>query len=240
MVYSMNILRKRLLAGARQAEGVAVVIDVFRAFTSAAVMFYLGVEKILLQADPREALELKRTTGYLAAGEVDGKDIPGFDLGNSPSRMLTLDRAFFEGKTVIQRTSAGVLGAIAACQRADQVILASYVIAKATASYIRRLSPQPETISLVAMGNAGSRSTPDDEGCADYLEHLLTGKAYDHLAALQAIMADECAQAFLRGDRAYLPPADAVYCLQRDLFDFALVVGWENGRPVTRRENVHD
>jgi len=234
----VKILRKSLLAGARQAEGVAVVIDVFRAFSSAAVMFHLGAEKILLEADPQNVLELKSANGYLAAGEVDGKDIAGFDLGNSPSRMLSMDRGFFEGKTVIQRTSAGVLGAIAASQRADQVILASYVVARTTAIYIHRLSPQPRTISLVAMGDGGSRSTPDDECCADYLEHLLTGKPYDHLVALQRIMADECAQMFLRGDQAHLPSTDAVYCLQRDLFDFALVARWENGRLVARRENV--
>jgi hypothetical protein len=44
-----RILRKSLLAGAREAEGVAVVIDVLRAFTSAALMMHLGAEKIILR-----------------------------------------------------------------------------------------------------------------------------------------------------------------------------------------------
>ena len=92
-----RILRKSLLAGAREAEGVAVVIDVLRAFTSAALMMHLGVEKVILLARPEAALELKAEKGYLAVGEVDGRMVPGFDMGNSPSRILAAGRNFFAG-----------------------------------------------------------------------------------------------------------------------------------------------
>ena len=88
------------------------------------------------------------------------------------------------------------------------------------------------------MGNAGRESTPDDEGCASYLEHLLTGAPYSHSAALQQIVEHECTQKFLRGDRARFPPADPVYCLQRDLFDFCLTAQLEEGMLVARRIGV--
>ena len=231
----MHILRKSLLAGAHQAEGIAVVIDVYRAFTSAALMTHLGAEKIVLLAEPEAVLKLKREKGYLAVGEVDGKKVPGFELGNSPSRILAAGRDFFAGRTVAQRTSAGVTGAVAAARRSDAVILGSYVTAAAIARYIGGLSPPPEVVSLVAMGDGGKEVTPDDEACADYLEHLLTDRPYDHTAALRRVVEHECTQKFLRGDQPHFPPTDPLYCLQRDVFDFVLVAAQEDSQLVARR-----
>jgi 2-phosphosulfolactate phosphatase len=151
---------------------------------------------------------------------------------------LAEGRTLFFGQTVAQRTSAGVTGALAAARRADQVVLGSYVTAGATARYLLGLSPPPDTVSLIAMGNAGRENTPDDEGCADYLEHLLAGTPYNHVAALQEIVEDECAQKFFRGDQAHFPPADPVYCLQRDLFEFVLAAQLEEGLLVARRIDV--
>jgi 2-phosphosulfolactate phosphatase len=235
---SPRVLRKSLLTGARQAEGVAVVIDVYRAFTSAALMMHLGVEKIVLLAETEAVLKLKREKGYLAVGEVDGKKVPGFDLGNSPSRVLAAGRGFFAGRTVAQRTSAGVAGAVAAARCSGSVILGSYLTAAAIARYIQGLSPPPEVVSLVAMGAGGQEATPDDEACADYLEHLLTGCPYDHTAALRRVVEHECTQKFLRGDEAHFPPTDPLYCLQRDLFDFVIVATQESGSLVAQRIDV--
>jgi 2-phosphosulfolactate phosphatase len=235
---SQRVLRKRLLSGAREAEGFAVVIDVLRAFTSAAYMVHLGAERIVLMADPEEVLRFKSETGALAVGEVGGQMVEGFDLGNSPSRIVAAGRDTFSGRTIVQRTSAGVTGAVAAAGRAEQVILGSYVTASATACYLQGLKPPPRTVSLIAMGNAGREKTPDDEGCASYLEHLLTGAPYSHAAALQQIVEHECTQKFLRGDQGHFPPADAVYCLQRDLFDFCLRAQLEGELLVARRVDV--
>lgn len=234
----LRVLRKRLLSGAREAGGVAVVIDVLRAFSSAACMMHHGADRIVLMAEPEELLRFKSETGALAVGEIGGKMVDGFDLGNSPSRILAAGRRLFSGRTVAQRTSAGVTGALAAVRAADQVILSSYLTASATARYLLGLSPQPDAVSLIAMGNAGREMTPDDEGCASYLEHLLTGAPYSHLSALQEIIEHECAQKFLRGDRDHFPPADPVYCLQRDLFDFVLAAQMEEGLLVARRIDV--
>ena len=235
---SLRVLRKSLLSGAATAEGAAVVIDVLRAFTSAAFMMHLGAEKIVLLAEPEEVLRFKVETGALAVGEVGGRMVNGFDLGNSPARILAAGRGLLAEQTVAQRTSAGVTGAVAAARSAEQVILGSYVTASATARYLQGLSPPPEVVSLVAMGNAGRESTPDDEGCASYLEHLLTGAPYGHAAALQQIIEHECTQKFLRGDQAHFPAADPVYCLQRDLFDFVLTAQLEEGLLVARRIGV--
>jgi 2-phosphosulfolactate phosphatase len=238
MAASPRIVRKSLLVGAQQAEGVAVVIDVLRAFTCAALMMHLGARKIILLAEPEAVLKLKRETGCLAVGEVDGKKVPGFDLGNSPSQIVAAGRDRLTGRTVAQRTSAGVTGAVAAAHHSDPVLLGSYVTASAIAHFIRAMSPSPPVVSLVAMGSAGRETTPDDEACADYVEHLLAGRPYDHVAALQRVVEHECTQKFLRGDQAHYPPADPIYCLQRDLFAFVLVATLEHGKLVARRRNV--
>ena len=56
----MEIRIESLIEGARRAKGTVVVIDVFRAFTTAAVAFARGVEKIILTAEPDEALALRK------------------------------------------------------------------------------------------------------------------------------------------------------------------------------------
>ncbi|MGD8596749.1 MAG: 2-phosphosulfolactate phosphatase [Anaerolineae bacterium] len=238
MTLAPHILRKSLLVGARQAQGVAVVIDVLRAFTSAAYMTHLGATHIVLVNDPQVVLRLKREMGYLAVGEVGGRPVDGFDLGNSPAAILAAGRDLFAGRVVAQRTSAGVAGAVAASHQADRVLLGSYVTAAATAHHIQCLASLPQTVSLVAMGDAGRARTPDDERCADYLEHLLTGCGYDHAQAVREIVEHPCTQKFLRGDQAHYPPEDPIYCLQVDLFDFALVASLEDGQLVARRTDL--
>jgi 2-phosphosulfolactate phosphatase len=234
----LHILRKHLLPGAREAEGVVVVIDVLRAFTSAACMLHLGATEIVLLAAPEDALRLQAQEGYLAVGEVNGRRAPGFAMGNSPSHILAAGPDLFAGRKIAQRTSAGVAGALAAAGHADVVILGSYVTAGAVARYIQRLLPPPEVVSLVAMGSGGRGVTPDDEACADYIEHLLAGRPYDHAAALRRIVGHECTLKFLRGDEEHFPPADPIYCLQRDLFNFAIVATHEHGQLVARRISV--
>lgn len=238
MISNLHVTRQSLLSGARRARGIAVVIDVYRAFTSAALMAYLGAETLVLLAEPGDVLRLKREEDCLAVGEVDGRKVEGFDLGNSPHHILAAGRELFAGRTVAQRTSAGVTGAVAAAPGAKAVILGSYATAAATARYLRGLSPRPEAVTLVAMGSGGEEPSPEDEACADYLEHLLTGRPYDHARALYEVVSHEATQKFLRGDQAHYPPPDPIYCLQRDLFDFVLVAVQQEGRLVARRVDV--
>ena len=63
-----------------------MIVDVFRAFTSAAFCIAAGAREIVLVNDHEQALAMKRAdpTLYLS-GEIDGRPIPGFDIGNSPS-----------------------------------------------------------------------------------------------------------------------------------------------------------
>ena len=108
----MEISIHSLLEGAIRAAGTVAVIDVFRAFTTAAVALANGASRIVMVRTIEEALALRDAgIGQICMGEVRGRAPPGFDFGNSPFEISGVD---FGGKTIIQRTSAGTQGIVAA------------------------------------------------------------------------------------------------------------------------------
>jgi 2-phosphosulfolactate phosphatase len=216
----MEIRKLSLRQGAEQARGTAVIIDVFRAFTCEPLMFHWGGKEIILEGDVEKCRALQKLRGGILLGEVNEVPIPGFDLTNSPYFIAQKGREYFEGKTVIHRTTSGVTGTLIALERASEVLLGSFLTAKAIAQYIQARKPQ--TLSLVAMGIRSETPAPEDEACSDYIESLLTGQPFDWPGHLGQILAHESSQKFLRGDKPYLPKEDVSYCLQRDVFNFVL------------------
>lgn len=216
----MKIKKLSLQQGAEQAEGIAVIIDVFRAFSCEPLMFHLGAKEIILEADVDKCKTLRDSFGGILVGEINEVPIPGFDLTNSPSFILQKGRKYFEGQTVIHRTTSGVTGTLIAIKKATEVLLGSFMMAQAIANYIR--IKQPPVVSLVAMGIRSKSPAPEDEACSDYIESLLTGRPFDWPLQLESIVKHETAQKFLRGDCPYLPKEDVLFCLQKDLFDFVL------------------
>jgi 2-phosphosulfolactate phosphatase len=214
----MEIRRLSCRRGAEAARGLAVIIDVFRAFTCEPLMLHLGARRVLLEGKVEKCLAWRGRA--VLVGEVNEEPIPGFDLTNSPYLILGRGRALFADRTVVHRTTSGVTGALTALPNCDEVLLASYVNAAATAARIR--ARRPAAVSIVAMGVRSTAPAPEDERCGDYIESLLTGGAYDHLAAVAEVLANPTAQRFLCGEKWYLPREDPPICLQRDLFDFAL------------------
>jgi 2-phosphosulfolactate phosphatase len=214
----MRIKRLALGRGSRAAEGTTVIIDVFRAFSCEPILFDFGVREIVLEGDIDRCLAMRGNA--VLVGESDGWPIPGFDLTNSPFLILRKGRRFFRGRSVIHRTTSGVTGALSALPHSDEVLLASFLTARATADYVLRKAP--DLVSIVAMGTRSVERAPEDDRCGDYIESLLTGRPYDHNKALLDILRNESAQKFLRGDAEHYPKEDPVICLQRDLFDFTL------------------
>ncbi|RLB43021.1 MAG: 2-phosphosulfolactate phosphatase [Deltaproteobacteria bacterium] len=223
-----EIIRKSCLKGAEAAQGVVVVIDVFRAFTCVPLFFRFGAKRVILEADPSRALAFKNELpGSVLVGEVNEVPIEGGDLGNSPIEIIGKGEGFFQGKTVIHRTTAGVRGVAAVADRAQLVILGGFIIARAVARYIMNL--EADMVTIVAMGTRGQEPSPEDEACADYLEHLIYGKPYDHLKWLERIVFHQSAKKFIMGTKPYLPREDPIFCLQRDLLDFVIVAERKDG-----------
>ena len=233
----MHVNYGYLLDGARNASGTVVIIDVFRAFSCTPLMFSLGLKKSILVARPRDALALKRRhPGYILVGEVGGLPIEGFDLGNSPSQILSQRPDYFWDKTAVQRTSAGVQGVLAALEVADEVLVASYNVARATAQYLR--AKNPAVVNLVAMGWNMTSRAPEDDWCARYIGHLLGAGEYNHDQAMREIVFNRTAQRFFSAEQPEFPPEDPVLCLQRDVYKNALIVKRQNNAVLIDRAKM--
>lgn len=233
----MQIIRKSCAAGAEEARGLSVVIDVFRAFSCEPLFFHFGARRVILEADPERALALKRDRPeFLLVGEVNEVPIEGAELGNSPSEIILRGEAFFKGKTVVHRTTAGVTGVVSAVEAGAEVLLGSFVMAEAIAVYIKKR--RPDLVTLVAMGDRATSKSPEDEACADYLEHLLAGEPYDPVRTFKEVVFQPTAQKFIQGAKAHLPREDPLFCLQRDLFDFVLKAEVKDGQVEASRVDV--
>lgn len=100
----MEITISELLEGARNAKGLTVIIDVFRAFSLECYLFSQNVERVIAVGDLRAAYCLKHEhPDALLIGERNGAPLPGFDCGNSPALVQKLDLA---SKTVIHTNGA--------------------------------------------------------------------------------------------------------------------------------------
>jgi 2-phosphosulfolactate phosphatase len=233
----LKIQRLSLAEGASEARGTVVIIDVFRAFTCEPLLYHYGAASIVLEGDSDRCLAIRGDS--LLIGERNEIPIEGFDLTNSPSMIIRYGRqSFFSGRNIIHRTTSGVTGAVAAMARAEEVLLASYVNARATAMYLRKKNPS--LVSIVAMGIRSKEKAPEDEYCGNYIESLLTGKPYDHVEAIYEILTHETAQKFLRGDKPYLPREDPAICIQRDIFNFILRAERAGDNIMSRRLPVAD
>jgi len=219
-----------LLEGARQATGAVAIIDVFRAFTTAAVALANGASDIIMVGSVEEALSLRESgSAHVCMGEVGGRAPPGFDFGNSPFEILHVD---FRGKAIAQRTGAGTQGIVAA-RGADYLYAASLVTATATAKAL--LSHGAERISLVAMGNNAMTRTDEDELCALHLRNLLEGRPGNPEAVRQVILSGGEIKRFHDPTDPH-HPRDLDIALDIDRFDFAIRVRMEDARPVARVE----
>jgi 2-phosphosulfolactate phosphatase len=234
-VLILDIVVESLLAGAERATGSVAVIDVFRAFTTAAVALANGASQILMVGTVEEAMTL-RTSGaaQLCMGEVRGRKPEEFDFGNSPFELLTVALG---GATIVQRTSAGTQGVIAAARGANRLYAASLVTASATARALRLGAP--DRITLVAMGDNGTVRTDEDELCALHLRNLLEGRSGDPEAVRRVIVAGAEVERFRDPTRSHLFPGDLDVALDIDRYGFAIRVSTDTGHPVARMERTN-
>lgn len=216
--YDGEIKILQLLDGAKIAEGLTVVIDVFRCFTFEAFALNSMAKHIYISDDIDKCLQLKRdNSDYIIAGERDGVTLQGFDLGNSPAELIM--NFDVEDKTIIHSTSSGVRGIVNA-KGASEILGGSFVTAKAIAKYI--LDKNPKKVSLVCMGWSCVRPTDEDTVCAEYIKSLLIGEEMD-LSEKLPTFKDGCGKHFFDNkDKKSFPMPDFFMCLMPNIFDFVL------------------
>ncbi|MFF8958520.1 2-phosphosulfolactate phosphatase [Streptomyces sp. NPDC014894] len=213
------------IADLDETPSVAVVIDVMRAYTVAAWAFARGAEKIVLAESPDEALALKaRHPEWVAI--KDGPPAPGFDAVNSPGLLRSLDLG---GRTVVQKTTAGTVGALAV-KEAALVLCAGFVVAEATARLLRARGS--DSVTFVVTGEDGRAE--EDLACAQYIAGRAAGAGADAAEYLGRAARSRAAAELTQGVRRGAHPDDVALCLEVDRFPFAMVAASEGPLMVLR------
>ncbi|MYS19091.1 MULTISPECIES: 2-phosphosulfolactate phosphatase [unclassified Streptomyces] len=208
-----------------EAPPVAVVVDVMRAFTVAAWAFARGAEKIILAGSLDEAQALKaRHPDWVTL--KDGPPAPGFDTVNSPGLLRSVDLA---GRTVVQKTTAGTVGALAV-KEASLVLCAGFVVAEATAQLLRTRGS--ERVTFVVTGEDGQAD--EDLACAQYIARRATETGTDAADFLRRAAESRAAAELAEGVRQGAHPDDVALCLELDRFSFAMVATLEGSLMVLR------
>jgi 2-phosphosulfolactate phosphatase len=160
-------------------------------------------------------------------GEVNGLRPEGFDFGNSPTRV---NEAELTGLTMIHRTSAGTQGVVRS-QSAESMLAASFVVASATARYVRKLNPPG--VSFVITGKSYNGGD-EDLACAEYVEELLKGNQPAIQPFIKRVLESKDAFPHLDPAQREYPLSDLHYAAQVDKFDFAMPITPENGNFIMR------
>jgi 2-phosphosulfolactate phosphatase len=203
--------------GARNARGVVVIIDVFRAFSVACYAYDAGAARIIATSGVDAAFNLKNQyRNSVLVGERDEKKIEGFDFGNSPTEIIKSD---LTGKIVIQTTTAGTQGLINASE-ADTVITGSLVNAGAIIKYIKAINPVQ--VSLVAMGYRATFSADEDLICAEIIAKGLKDEDFDASQKIADLKQGSGSRFFNPANIDFSPPTDFFLCTMVDRFDFVL------------------
>ncbi|GFI62239.1 putative 2-phosphosulfolactate phosphatase [Clostridiales bacterium] len=227
----MDIKILQLIEGAKQATGLTVVIDVFRAFTTACFIINNKAEAIYPVGKVETAFKLKREfPKCVLVGERNEVIVPGFDYGNSPSNIEHID---FSGKTVIHTTSAGTQGIVNAVG-ADEIITASFVNIFAVVRYIKHKNP--DIVSIVCMGKAAKEPAEEDTWCAEYIRALLLDEGYDINDRIIKLRSLEGKRFFRPDNQEQCPERDFYLSTQLGIFDFILKA--EKFREVYRLKKI--
>ncbi len=229
----MTLFNYFSLADANEARGAVVVIDVLRAFTTAAYAFTAGVDRIYPVSGVDEAVRLKSTLeGAFVMGEDDGYKPEAFDFSNSPGEIC---RTNVNGHILVQRTSAGTQG-LTRAGKPDMLLAASFVVAGATVRYLQ--SFEPEQVSFIVTGTYKGRDGDEDRACADYIEALMKGESPDFEPYLSRVKTSTVGSEFQSGKLGYLMQEDFELSVQVDRFDFAMPVHLENGHLVMEKFQI--
>lgn len=209
-------LRFVALEDAADAEAV-VVVDVLRAFTTAPWLFRQGADRVLTVDSADRARELRDGLfpEAVLAGEEGGRQVEGFDLGNSPTQVAAVD---LSGRTIIQRTSAGTQG-LSRCGGSRLLLASSFVVAGATVRLLE--DARPQEICFVITGASAGRDGDEDLACAELIAERLTGDDPDPSPFLARVAASDWGKSF--GRAPWAPSEDLEAACEVDRFGFALV-----------------
>jgi 2-phosphosulfolactate phosphatase len=225
----MQIELTDFVAGARAARGIAVVIDVFRAFSVEAYAFAWGATASIPVAGIETARQLKAANpNAILLGERNARPLPGFDCGNSPTE---LERLTVKDRVLIHTTHSGTQG-LANAVNADEVITGALVNCAAIVRYVQ--SRQPAQVTLVRMGHEARERCDEDDLCAELLAARLRGESPSTITFRDRLRLAASAKKFFDPACDWAPERDFELCTQVDVFDFVLRLD-RTGEPAVLR-----
>jgi 2-phosphosulfolactate phosphatase len=167
----------------------------------------------------------------VAVGEDHGLRPDGFDLPNSPVAVAAAD---LRGRSIVQRTSAGTRGVVAA-RSADRLWCASLVCASATAAAVNASGlGAPAYVITGRFDDAADARGHDDLVTAQLIERGRLGLDLDAEATARSVMTSDEARRTLTLGTGHVHPDDIAFAARVDAFDFAMEVHRINRHLVLR------
>ncbi len=211
----MNI---KIIHNPKEAIGIAIIIDVFRAFTVEPVIINNGAKKLIVIGDKQIAYDLKKENNeYILIGERDGIKLPGFDYGNSPSQ---IEKVNFTNKVVVHTTSCGTQGIVNSIN-AEEIITGSLVNISAIVKYIN--NNNYNDISIVSMARPGEEPSQEDQLCAEYIKAKLENESIDEFNDRILNLKNTSGTKFFDNTlQKIFPKEDFYLCTDIDKYNFIL------------------
>lgn len=204
------------LFGAPRAQGIAVMVDVFQAYTVACYALENGASAVLAADSLERARELCHGDDTVFIGEENGRIVRDADCANYPSAVEAAD---ISGKTVVMATDAGTK-ALFVSPNADEILLCGFVNAQATVDYIQ--NKEPEMVTMVAVGTDGDIRAQEDMMCAMFVKNELEEYPNSHETLLTFLAGVDSSEKFFDESRTDAPQEDYDLCMELDRFDFAV------------------
>jgi len=133
---------------------VAVVTDILRATSCMTTAIAHGVKEIIPVETLEECLDYGEQ-GFLTAAERNGQKLEGFNFGNSPYSYMDEN---LKGKSVAVTTTNGTRAIELAKDRADEVVVGSFLNLSAVAEYVKSID---KDVVIVCAGWKGRVNLED-------------------------------------------------------------------------------
>lgn len=193
-----------------------VIVDVFRAFSTAAQ---------ILQAQPKayiltnHCIHIRRLLSSppseaILVGKPEANSTLRYTIPNSPT---LASQVAFENRTIYHRTTAGATGVLTS-EDADIVLCVGFNNLQATVNYIKSI--KNHKLVIKPMGHEANVPTLEDDLCVFYLQRLLTYPRVDVHLPIQQLKA--CTGKYFFQHHPEYPERDFATCLHIDSHNFAI------------------
>lgn len=210
-----------------------VVVDILRATSCMVTAIACGVESILPLQDI-ETCRAMKSQGYYIAAERDGKQVEGFDLGNSPFSYM---EKHLIGQKIAFTTTNGTQ-VIKLSENSEQIIVGAFLNLSAVASY---LAEQKKNVLVACAGWKGHINV-EDTLFAGALVDILTSQNFT-ISNDSALLAQSLYQKHKADLLAFVSlcshvqrlknlgiQKDIEFCLQKDVYEAVPIL--QNGNIV--------